>query len=150
MKRIFDKILRKRYYQRFASVGEGSLIPIKDRNNISGKEYVYIGRFCSIGPGCNINACSAGSIIIKDGTILAPNVTIFSRNHNYNHNLKKIPFDDIYYSSDVVIDEAGVECYNSPRNAYRKRGSDRGGGSGFKVRSQLCNLCRKPCQDYWI
>ena len=106
MKHCLNKFIRKIYYKKFGNVGIESLIPIKDSKNISGKKNIFVGDYCSIGPGCYISANNNGKLIIKNGSILAPNVTILTRSHNYNINISKIPFDENYTTADVIIDEA--------------------------------------------
>ena len=98
--------IRRLYYNKYGFVGEGSLIPLRDFYKIREKQYIFIGNYCSIGPGCYINANKEGNVIIKDGCILAPNITILTRNHNYNFQLNNIPYDEKYFTADIVLEEA--------------------------------------------
>lgn len=105
LKRIKNYYKRKIFLDKFGAVGDGSLIPYESRKNISGKEHIFVGSYCSIGPGCNMNANENGRIIIKDGTIIAPNVTMMTRTHNFKINLTKIPYDELYLTGNIEISE---------------------------------------------
>ena len=45
----------------------------------------------------------AGGIIVGEGTILAPNVTIYSRSHNFSDNIAALPFDNVSITAEVNI-----------------------------------------------
>lgn len=104
---LLKNIIRKFYYSKFGSVGIDSLIPLRSGKNINNKKYVFVGDYCSIGPDCCISANAQGKVVIKNGSIIAPNVTILTRSHNYNMDISKIPYDEKYITGDVII-ESGV------------------------------------------
>ncbi|CDU10778.1 putative acetyltransferase [Vibrio coralliirubri] len=63
-------------------------------------ERIELGEYIYVGPGYFINA--KGGLEIGDGTIVGPNVTIWTVNHNYNSNTH-IPYDNIDYLEKVSI-----------------------------------------------
>ena len=65
-------------------------------------ENVTIEDYCYFGPNTVID--SRGGLHIKKGTILGPNVTIYTANHNYNSE-KLIPYDKEWVYKKVVIGE---------------------------------------------
>jgi maltose O-acetyltransferase len=56
-----------------------------------------------IGPHCKFDG--AGVIIIGKGSVIAPEVAVYSRTHNFNNDLRAIPFDNVLEISPVVIGE---------------------------------------------
>lgn len=47
----------------------------------------------------------SGGVEIGNGVIIAPDVKIYSRTHNFNYNLKAIPFDNVMLCKKVFIDD---------------------------------------------
>lgn len=64
---------------------------------------IFIHDYVSIGPNSYINA--KGKVIIRDGVIIGPYCRIITSNHNYNKKIKSIPYDNIDFIGDVVINE---------------------------------------------
>lgn len=62
---------------------------------------ISMGSNVHVGPRAMLDG--AGGIFIGDGTILAPEVTFFSRTHNFNGNVKALPFDDVVLVAPVRI-----------------------------------------------
>ncbi|WP_448563830.1 acyltransferase [Thalassotalea ganghwensis] len=73
--------------------------------NISNIENIKIGNGCRIGDGCLINA--GGGLEIGCNVILAPNVVIWTQNHNFI-NATLLPYDAKIKNKKVVI---GDNCW---------------------------------------
>lgn len=86
----------------FKSLGKN--IEINSTNKFLSPENISIGDNVYIGPdGMYIGH---GGIEINSGTIIAHNVEITTRNHNYDGpNLKSIPYDNEYVYKKVIIGE---------------------------------------------
>lgn len=63
--------------------------------NIIISKNVHIGNYALLD--------GAGGITIGEGTIIAPNVTIYSRSHNFSDNIRALPFDDVSIVAEVNI-----------------------------------------------
>lgn len=99
MKGLYHQLLRRR--QRLslvAHIGDGSRIELTAR--FEHHHHLEIGRYCRIGPGCFLSA--EGGITIGDGTILGPNVTIYSSTHRYDQTVM-LPYDDLDEARPVTI-----------------------------------------------
>lgn len=70
---------------------------ISNPKNVRIEEYVYIGP--------NSFMSSFGKIHIKRGTIIGPNLKIYTANHNYADNINSIPYDSKLVIKEVVIEE---------------------------------------------
>lgn len=66
-------------------------------------ENIYISEYCSIGKNTVMQATPDSKIIIGQGTIIAPRCKIIASNHNYQHNLQALPFDNVNFVKDIVI-----------------------------------------------
>lgn len=64
---------------------------------------IFIDDFVYIGPKSTIYA--HGKVTIKKGSILGPNVTIYTANHNFKKNANAIPYDKQLDIRSVEIDE---------------------------------------------
>lgn len=62
---------------------------------------IGIGDNVHIGPHAMLDG--AGRIIIGNGVIIAPKVTIYSISHNFNYNLAALPYDNIMICGEVKI-----------------------------------------------
>lgn len=67
---------------------------------ISGIDSLRIGHGCRIGPGALINA--AGGLVIGKNVIFAPNVVIWTQNHNFLY-ATKLPYDEKIIDRPVQI-----------------------------------------------
>ena len=65
----------------------------KLNSQFSNCENIVISKNVHIGNHALLDG--AGGIIIGEGTILAPNVTIYLRSHNFSDNIAALPFDDV-------------------------------------------------------
>jgi len=70
--------------------------------------FLYADKICladdvHIGPGCMFDG--AGGIRIERGTIFAPDVSIYSRTHNFDHKLNALPYDNVMLTAPVHIGE---------------------------------------------
>ena len=91
--------LRYRKIQ-FKEVGKGAVYQSL-KSTYTSAQNIEIGNDVHIGPGANFDA--AGGITVGNGAIFAPDVTIYTRTHNFRHSLKAIPFDDIMWTAPVTI-----------------------------------------------
>jgi acetyltransferase-like isoleucine patch superfamily enzyme len=66
-------------------------------------ERISIGADAQIGPRCVLDG--AGDIAIGRGTILAPEVVVYSRTHNFDRDLGAVPYDDVMLTASVTIGE---------------------------------------------
>lgn len=64
-------------------------------------EKIVFGNNVFIGPNSHLDG--AGGITIGNGVIMAPNVTIYSRSHNFSENLQALPFDQVMHCAEVKI-----------------------------------------------
>jgi acetyltransferase-like isoleucine patch superfamily enzyme len=72
---------------------------------------IEIHDFVHIGPNVYINA--KGKITIKKGVIIAPNVRILTSNHNYEGEIKSVPYDNIDNTYHCIISEGAWICDSS-------------------------------------
>lgn len=103
-------IIRKYFYyknrMKFGNIGKKSILPLVRMRHYSYPENIFISDKVSIGTEAWMYATPKSKIIIKDGTIIAPRCKIYTRNHNYDsEDLKAIPYDDIQWVADVIINE---------------------------------------------
>lgn len=70
-------------------------------SNFSNPEKISMGINVHIGSGATLDG--AGGISLGDGTILAPDVKIFSRSHNFDQDVQALPFDNIMLIAPVTI-----------------------------------------------
>lgn len=86
----------------FKHVGENSVYKAFSSSFIY-PENIIIGNNVQIGPRAHFDA--AGNIKINDGVIIGPEVTIYTRSHNYDSDcLEALPFDQKMIVSQVSID----------------------------------------------
>lgn len=64
-------------------------------------ESIVLGHYVHIGRKAVLEG--AGGIQIGDGAILAPEVKIYTRTHNFHHDLQALPFDDVVLTAPVEI-----------------------------------------------
>lgn len=104
LKKIARNLLVEYKYRnvKFRSTGK-SCVYKSLKSNFSYSKLISIGENVYIGPGANFDG--SGGISIGSGVIFAPNVTIYSRTHNFNQDLKALPFDDVVWCSEVIIDD---------------------------------------------
>lgn len=79
-------------------IGKGVELPLNIK--ISKPENLEIGSYVYIGPGAVFQ--SIGGINIGSGTIIGPNLKIYTANHRFR-NAKSIPYDEIYDLKPVEI-----------------------------------------------
>lgn len=85
---------------RFASMGPGCFYKSMT-SNFSNTDKISIGSNVHIGPGAMLDG--AGGIVLGDGCILAPEVKIYSRSHNFDQNVQALPFDNVMLVAPVHI-----------------------------------------------
>ncbi|OGT05209.1 MAG: hypothetical protein A2143_09075 [Gallionellales bacterium RBG_16_57_15] len=73
------------------------------RSTFSYSEKISLADDVHIGPGCTFDG--AGGIRIGRGTIIAPEVVIYSRTHNFDCDLTALPFDDVVLTAPVHVGE---------------------------------------------
>jgi acetyltransferase-like isoleucine patch superfamily enzyme len=103
--KIFISIFIKIKYRNihFKSIGVGCVYKsIRSTFLYSGN--IVMGDYVNIGLSADFDG--AGGIEIGKGAIFGPDVIIYTRNHNYNSDdLKALPYDNVCYTSKVVINE---------------------------------------------
>jgi acetyltransferase-like isoleucine patch superfamily enzyme len=102
MKKYIHKFLIWHKYKnlKFKKIGSNTLFKSLS-TTFQYPENIEIEDDAQIGPNCMLDG--AGSIIIGKGTILAPEVLVYSRSHNFNNNLQALPFDNVMEVSPVTI-----------------------------------------------
>lgn len=85
---------------RFASLGSGCVYQYLT-SNYSNTDKISIGVNVHIGPGAMLDG--AGGIFLGDGSILAPEVKVFSRSHNFDQDVQALPFDNVMLVAPVHI-----------------------------------------------
>lgn len=99
--RKIKNILNKYKLRKIGSIGVRSYVNYKSINHLPN---IFIGDYVKSGKNCLFYTTVNSNIHIGDGTIIAPNVTILTSNHNYDsNNLLALPFDNINVVSDVII-----------------------------------------------
>jgi len=99
---ILNLIIKYKYRNvKFKSIGKN--VNYKYLNNFfSYSENISLGNNVWIGKGADFDG--AGGIEIGNGVIIAPEVVIYSRTHNFNSlDLKALPFDNIMLTAKVII-----------------------------------------------
>lgn len=88
---VFKKVGKDCTFKALSSIFEES-------QNISLGNNVWIGK------GAHLDGI--GNIDIGNGVIMAPDVVIYTRNHNFdNEDLKALPFDNIMLTAPVIIED---------------------------------------------
>lgn len=104
LKSFYKKIVLRRQMKKLKatlkSMGVDNIIDPSSQfvnpNRITLGSYIYVG------PRAYINGL--GGVEIMSGTIIGPNITIHSANHNY-YNSKYIPYDETFSFKKVLISE---------------------------------------------
>ena len=99
---ILNLIIKYKYRNvKFKSIGKN--VNYKYLNSFfSYSENISLGNNVWIGKGADFDG--AGGIEIGNGVIIAPEVVIYSRTHNFNSlDLKALPFDNIMLTAKVII-----------------------------------------------
>ncbi|MFB3226205.1 acyltransferase [Exiguobacterium sp. PHA03] len=106
IKALIKKTLRYLIFERkkpkLGKIGKNVILPYTS-NNFDYPQNIYIDNYCSLGKDVILQATPSSKIIIGEGTIIAPRCKMIATNHNYNNNLKALPFDNINYVNDIVI-----------------------------------------------
>lgn len=91
-------------YRKHAFFSEGSGCDYKSlRSVFLYAKNISLAADVHIGPGCTFDG--AGGIRIERGTIIAPEVVIYSRTHNFDRDLSALPFDNVMLTAPVKIGE---------------------------------------------
>ena len=103
---MLNYFLTKYKIKKFKKSNCGENVYIDSSVEIYGSENMKIGNDVHIQFGCKFFADALGGIKIGDGCILAHEVQIMTRNHNYDsEDLKMIPYDQRYIEKPVSIGE---------------------------------------------
>jgi len=86
----------------FKSIGRNCSVKSLS-SKYSSTHNIEFGNDVHIGPGCLLDG--AGGITIGNGVIFAPECVVFSRSHNFDHELTALPFDNVVLTSKVCIGE---------------------------------------------
>lgn len=92
-------------YKQIKSVNRSLKYLLLGNCSISHIEKLIIGEGCRIGDGCLINA--GGGLEIGNNVIFAPNVVIWTQNHNFI-NANMLPYDSGIKNKKVTI---GANCW---------------------------------------
>jgi maltose O-acetyltransferase len=84
----------------FGKIGVGGQLK-SITSKFASAEKIYLGDNVHIGPSANFDG--AGGIKIDDGCIFAPEVKIFTRTHNFDQDVKALPFDNVQLIASVHI-----------------------------------------------
>ena len=87
---------------KFSAEGTGCSYK-KLRSLFTYPEKISLANDVHIGTGCILDG--AGGISIDQGSIIAPEVVIYSRTHNFDQNLSALPFDNVMFIAPVHIGE---------------------------------------------
>ena len=103
MIKFFKKMVIHALYakKKFAHEGKNSTFKSYSSSFLYSQN-IEIHENVSIGPKCVIDG--AGGVIIKNGTIIAPDVCIYSRSHNFDE-ATALPFDNVMLTGKVYIGE---------------------------------------------
>ena len=116
IREIIYKILLKIKYRNIKFKKEGKNCLYRYLNSVFySPQNIELGDNVSIGPKADFDA--AGGIKIGNGVIFAPEVIIYSRNHNYDIDLQALPFDNVCWLSSVKIEDyvwVGRRCIILP------------------------------------
>jgi maltose O-acetyltransferase len=82
----------------------GVKVVISKDCNFSHPENVVIYDYVYIGPRARVS--SYGKVVFGKGTIIGPDLVIHTANHNYQKDIKTIPYDAELDIKDVVINDA--------------------------------------------
>jgi len=100
---LIFKIIKYFKYRsiKFKSVGDNCNFKSL-RSTFLKSHNITIGNNVWIGPNADFDG--GGSIVIGNGVIVAPEVCIYSRTHNFDSNdLKALPFDNVMLTAPVVV-----------------------------------------------
>jgi maltose O-acetyltransferase len=95
-----NKIILNRITSSFGSIGVG--IKIWKDIKVSFPRNLKIGDYVYIGPNAFIQAL--GGVIIEQGTIIGPDLRLYSANHKFKQ-ATSIPYDENYEKKEVFIGE---------------------------------------------
>ncbi|WP_019026755.1 acyltransferase [Colwellia piezophila] len=95
--KAISRLFRSLNMRKLKQCGKGSVIK---KGELFSPENLHVGDYVYIGPGHTFYC--HGKIYISDGSIIGPNVTIWSVNHNYRSNIS-VPYDNIDYYRKVTI-----------------------------------------------
>lgn len=95
-------LLFKYRNHKFLSEGSGCVYKYL-KSSFPNAEQISLADDVHIGPGCMLDG--AGGIRIERGTIFAPDVSIYSRTHNFDRDLSALPFDNVMLTAPVHIGE---------------------------------------------
>lgn len=105
LKKLFVNMIQKYKYRKikFKSIGERSIFKAIN-SSFADAQNISIGSDVWIAKGAEFDGI--GGITIGNGVIMAPDVCIYSRTHNFNSiDLQAIPFDNLILTSKVVIED---------------------------------------------
>lgn len=104
IKKVYNSIKRRRQKLHLLKSLDKPLY-IDDSASFKFRGNISIGKYCRIGKDCHLDG--EGILTIKEGTILAPRVTILTSSHKYN-NSSMLPYDNNDKKMPVTI---GKGCW---------------------------------------
>lgn len=117
LQKLIIRILNYYKYRklRFKHIGKNTVYKSL-QSNYTYSEQIVLDDYVNIGPGADFDG--SGGIKIGKGTIMAPDVIIYTRNHNYDSpDLSALPYDNVCYTAPVEIGEycwIGQKCIIMP------------------------------------
>ncbi len=104
MKKYVVQLLKYFIYRK-TNIKSGKNVKYKSlKSNFSNTKNITFGNNVFIGPGADFDG--AGGLNIDDNVIIAPNVTILTRNHYYDgEDLRALPFDNRVILKPVIIEK---------------------------------------------
>lgn len=112
IRKIVRGIIHKRNSKKFGYVGKNVKLPMKIAN-FDYPENIILKDYSSLGKDVVLQATPMSKIILGKGSIIAPRCKVIASNHNYNINLKALPFDNVNYVDDIIIGDGvwiGESC----------------------------------------
>lgn len=74
--------------------------------NFNYPKNIYFEDYCSVGKDIILQATPDSKIVIGRGSVIAPRCKLISSSHNYEINIKAIPYDNVNYVGDIIIGKA--------------------------------------------
>lgn len=102
MKSLITKTLIFLKYRKikFKKIGEKCVYKLLNNVYVNA-ESIEFDDYVHVGPRCVFEG--AGGIFVGKGTIFAPNVTIYTRSHNFDIKLSALPFDNVMLTAKVIV-----------------------------------------------
>lgn len=102
LRRVSIRVIKRWRFRNVRLKSEGHGCKYKALTSVfCASERLSLGDHVHIGPGAMIDA--TGGVEIGDGTVIAPEVWIYSRTHNFSDSVQALPFDNVMLCKRVEI-----------------------------------------------